>query len=60
VQELTQPESENSQEGGKKKKKKKDLKQDSVGEDQLSGLGSEAENKIDMPKKKLQQAFAQR
>ena len=54
MQELTQPESENSQEGGKKKRKKKDLKQESVGEDQLSGLGSEAENNADMPKKKLQ------
>jgi hypothetical protein len=46
----------------KKKKKKKELKQDSIEEDQLSGLGSEADNNIqkDMPKKKLQQAFAQR
>jgi hypothetical protein len=58
VQELPQPASENSQEGGKKKKNRKELKQDSVGEDQFSGLGSEAENNIDMPKKKLQQAFA--
>ena len=62
IQEQPQPASENSQDVAQKKKKKKELKQESIGEDQLSGFGSEVENNIqkDMPKKKLQQAFAQR